>query len=407
MNEKLANALLMLLHLAGALVSLWLLRTHIGLVLGESDLTGNCSVLGLAAGGHGCEAVALSPFSNVWIFPLAGIALGYYLAQLVLLFWALMSPQTRYEPLYTSLNLTTLALLVTLCMAFLSFFVVKSFCIGCATLWGVNLLIWILTPYRLGIPFGKGITANFETLRPQAMQLDKARVRKAFIVAAVSVFVIAGGAAGVLASEKAKYSAGGMENAVMRFKNAPQMFLPAEALEGDRAKGAALADAKIIVVKFSDFQCPACKRAAQFFKPFFLRHKNEVRFVYRHYPLDGACNAYSQGPHYMACATATASICAAKQGKFYEFHDAVFDGQENLTPAFIRETVEKLGLDLDKFKLCQESQETKDELQRDITWGESISIRSTPTFIVNGRKIEGGFTPEQWEEIFNLVKQGK
>ena len=407
MSEKLANAILFLLHIAGACVALWLLRTHIGLALGESDLSASCTVLGVG-GGSGCEAIALSPFSTILFFPLAGIALGYYFAQIILLLWATLNSQTRFEPLYVSLNLATAALAVTVLMAAISLLIVHSFCLGCATLWLINALVWLITPFRIGISPAKALAANFETLSPRAMNLDRSRVRKAFLVASVFVIAVSGLAGGMISTEKAKYSAGGLESVKSRYDSAPQVFLPAEALEGDRTKGAPAASAKLVIVKFSDFQCPACKRAAQLFKPFYLRHKDEVRFVYRNYPLDGSCNPYApQGSHYMACATAIAGLCAAQQGKFQEFYALAFDGQDRLTPAYIKETAEKIGVDFAKFQECQASQETKDELQRDIAWGESISLHSTPTFMINGRKIEGGFAPEQWEELLKVVSQGK
>src|SRR3989338_3733211 len=179
MSEKLANAILFLLHIAGACVALWLLRTHIGLALGESDLSASCTVLGVG-GGSGCEAIALSPFSTILFFPLAGIALGYYFAQIILLLWATLNSQTRFEPLYVSLNLATAALAVTVLMAAISLLIVHSFCLGCATLWLINALAWLITPFRIGISPAKALAANFETLSPRAMNLDRSRVRKAF-----------------------------------------------------------------------------------------------------------------------------------------------------------------------------------------------------------------------------------
>ena len=403
MNEKISNRILLALHALGAAVSFSLFRTHLETALGESSLAGGCSVLGISAGGHGCETVALSAYSTIFIFPLAGIAAGYFIGQFLLLVWASRNPQTRFEPLYVSLNLASAAVVITLVMASISFFVVKSFCLGCSILWAVNLLVWLLMPQRIGIPFGKILSANLETFRPGEMKLFAGRVRSSLLFVVGAVFVLASVSAAILSSKKSQISPQGMPGVASRLGNAPQMFLPPEALEGNRAKGASVADAKLTIVKFADFQCPACKRAAQLFKPFFTRHKDKVRYVYRHFPLDGSCNPYAQnGPHYMACAASLASICAAKEGKFFEFHDMVFDGQESLSPALLAEIATKLGFDAEKFKACTQSQETKDELAKDINWAEMIALRSTPTFIVNGKKVEGGFSPEEWEEVLNL-----
>jgi protein-disulfide isomerase/uncharacterized membrane protein len=403
MSEKLVNRILLALHAFGAAVAVSLLQTHFETSLGESSLAGGCTLLGVSAGGHGCEAVALSAFSSIFIFPVAGIALGYFVGQFLLLIWASRNQQTRFEPLYASLNLATAAVIVTLVMMFLSFAVVKSFCIGCSVLWGINFLVWILMPARIGIPFSKIVSANLETLRPLEMKLLSGRTRTSILFVIGAAFVVAGASAAILASKKAQFRPEGAPGIASRFNNAQQVFLPSEVLEGDRAKGASMANAKLTVVKFADFQCPACKRSAQMFRPFFTRHQDKVRYVYRHFPLDGSCNPYSpNGSHHMACAAAIGTICAGKEGKFYEYHDLVFDGQEMLSPAMLNEIAAKIGLDIEKYKACTQSQEAKDELGKDMNWAEMISLRSTPTFIVNGKKIEGGFSPEEWEEVLKL-----
>jgi len=400
MSEKTAGRVLAILYLVGGALAIWLLQIHFRLALGTGTLAGSCSVLAIP-GGSGCEDVAASRFSQLGFMPLAGIALGYYIAQLFMRLWVQMNPQASREPLYVSHALATGAVLVSAVMAGLSLFVVKSFCLGCAGLWLVNLLAWPISAIATTGKLGGLISANFEIFRPGKNPLQADRLRTGLIVSGVAVLLVAAFAGLVQHNESNRLTGGAQANDVIqRWDAAPAAILPPEALAGDRAKGAEPEAAVMTVVKFSDFQCPACQRAAQLFKPFYLRNKDRVRFVYRHFPLDGSCNPYApNGGHFLACQTAKTSICAAKQGKFFPFHDFVMDNQALLSPAKLQEGIKSLGLDEAKLSNCLSSEEANTELSRDMSWADTVVLRSTPTFIVNGRRLEGGMTPDQWEAL--------
>lgn len=406
MSEKMAGRALVIIYGIGAAISLWLLQIHFRLALGAGSLSGSCSIFAIP-GGSGCEDVAVSAFSQIGFIPLAGIALGYYVSQLLMRLWIRMNPQTRYEPLHVSHNLASLAVIVTFFMAGISLFVVQSFCLGCAGLWLVNLIAWPLSAFSIEGKLGSIISANWETIRPKQMNLLRGRVKQGFLVAGFATLAI-GAAAGLLEKSESQRMSGDSANIVSRWDSAPAAFLPAEALAGERAKGASTETAVMTVVKFSDFQCPACQRAAQLFKPFYLRNKNKVRFVYRNFPLDGSCNPYTpNGGHYLACQIAVTSLCAAKQGKFYPFHDFIMDNQPQLSAAKIKEGVAALGLDSSALDACISSEATKEELTRDMNWADSVALRSTPTFIINGKRFEGGLTPDQWEELLEEFERRK
>ncbi len=101
----------------------------------------------------------------------------------------------------------------------------------------------------------------------------------------------------------------------------------------------------------------------------------------------------------MACDAAYASICAGKEKKFFEMHDLLFDDYRELTATYLKDAAKMIGLDEAKFEACLKDPETKKQVEKEVAWGQSIELRATPTFIVNGRKIEGGFTPMQWEHL--------
>ena len=399
---------ILILALAGFLISGWLLSTHIKFASGQALLTESCILSG--AQNQGCASVAVSGYSYLFgVVPLAAVALGYYFAMLLLIFWVMRNFQASYEPLYVALNMATLAVAVSVLMFYISKYKVQSFCLGCALLWCVNLAIWPLLVKHLGLRWGNALSANLETLRPKTLNLLRIRVVRWFSVsgATVLIFAIIGSVAGSMQGNATMY--GDKNRAITDFSNALTVFLPPEALGGNTSKGMKDSHAAPImeIVKFSDFQCPACKMAAQYLRPFLLKHPNKVRLTYRNFPLDGACNPFApNGGHRFACTAARAGICAAEQEKFYSLHDQLFDQQSELSTALVRELAIKAGLDMEKFDRCLASPSTEAQLQKEMSWGDMIQLQATPTLVINGRRLSGAIAPAQLEELLRFIESG-
>ena len=135
------------------------------------------------------------------------------------------------------------------------------------------------------------------------------------------------------------------------------------------------ADAKVTVVEFGDFQCPACGSVHPLLKEVKEKYKDSsVRFVFRHFPL-------SQHEH--AFLASEASIEAASQGKFWEYHDTLFENQINLTQADLENYAKQLSLDENTFKEALSSSKHEDAVQRDITDGNALGVSGTPTIFIN------------------------
>ena len=150
--------------------------------------------------------------------------------------------------------------------------------------------------------------------------------------------------------------------------------------------------------------------AAQLLKPFLLKHGNNVRLTFHNFPLDGSCNPYApHGAHQVACPFAKASLCASKQNKFWEFHDQVYDRQdEGLNLGMIDEIAGQVGIDKDAFQTCLKDPATEMQLQKDMQLGEVVALESTPTLIINGHKLAGARTPAELEELlYSIEKQTK
>jgi len=151
---------------------------------------------------------------------------------------------------------------------------------------------------------------------------------------------------------------------------------------------------KIILAEFSDFQCPFCAKAALTLDAFMAKHGDEVTLVYKHFPLVQI--------HSEAIPAAQASWAAYQQGKFWEYHDALFKEQNRLGEDFYLELAKSLNLDLQKFNL--DRTKAPQEIIKDVEIGKNLDINGTPFFIMNGQTFSGALNLEDLEEILQQVK---
>jgi protein-disulfide isomerase len=149
------------------------------------------------------------------------------------------------------------------------------------------------------------------------------------------------------------------------------------------------ADAPVTIVEFSDFQCPACGQA---FKDLhdLLRRRTDVRLVFRHFPLDSACNeGMSRTVHADACLAAAAAECAQRQSRFWEYHDRLFENQHTLDRDSLFRYAREVGLDIPTFRACLDDPATSSRVSDDVRAGIAAGIESTPTLFINGRRVSG------------------
>ncbi len=151
------------------------------------------------------------------------------------------------------------------------------------------------------------------------------------------------------------------------------------------------ADAPVTIVEFSDYQCPYCKRAETVVRAILERFPDDVRYVYRHFPLDSI--------HPEARGASEAAVCAEEQGRFWEYHDMLFEE----APAFASENLvayaEKVGLDMDAFEKCLEEDRIKERVQQDLVAGRQAGVSGTPAFFVNGISLAGNRPLDDFVEV--------
>lgn len=135
-------------------------------------------------------------------------------------------------------------------------------------------------------------------------------------------------------------------------------------------------DAPIVIVDYTDFQCPYCARLLPTFNALLKRYPNKIKIVYKNYPLK---------MHKFARKAAAAAMAAHEKGKFWEFHDELFAHYHNMNDAVIKKIQKKLNLNTPEFETLMNSPKIKRKIQQDILQGQSIGVTSTPTVFVNGR----------------------
>ncbi len=157
-------------------------------------------------------------------------------------------------------------------------------------------------------------------------------------------------------------------------------------------------DAPITIIEFSDFQCPFCARAAPTVKQILKEYDGKVRFVYRDFPLSFHQNAQK---------SAEAAECADEQGKFWEYHDKLFENQNALEISNLKQYAKDLGLDSSKFDSCLDSGKYTKEVEKDTEDGQKYGVTGTPAFFINGKLVSGAQPFKNFATIIDSELKGK
>jgi len=141
------------------------------------------------------------------------------------------------------------------------------------------------------------------------------------------------------------------------------------------------ANAEVLIVEYSDFQCPFCERVTPTVQQILSTYGDQVKLVYKHFPLESL--------HPNAVKAAEASECAADQGKFWEMHDAMFADQNKLSTTDLKATAAGLGMDSTAFNACLDGGSKLAIVSADATEGSNYGVSGTPTFFINGQMVVG------------------
>jgi len=276
--------------------------------------------------------------------------------------------------------ISTVGLAFILYLGWASYVQLKTFCMLCAATYVSVIAIFIVS--------GGATTFPMTTL-PRRVPRD-VRALASSPIALVLALLFVGGAGTAIASFKGEPA-----------RQAPAPLTPLTDQErADTVKWWDLQPkidppipmdgAKVAVVIFSDFQCPHCRAAHEAYKSLIAKYASnpQVHFVLKHFPLEGECNPYApNGGHSAACEAAAAVVEARPAGKSEKMTDWLFDNQDSLTPSGVRVAAHDIGGVAD---FNGGYAEALKEVKAEAELGGRIGVGSTPTIVLNNRKLPAG-----------------
>jgi len=157
-------------------------------------------------------------------------------------------------------------------------------------------------------------------------------------------------------------------------------------------------DAPVVLIEYTDFQCPFCGRVQPTLTQIMDRYGKSVRHVFKQLPLP---------MHPQARLGAEASLCAGAQGKFWEMHDWLFANKDKIARDTLITQATALGMDADKFTVCVDTNAFGARIDEDMTEARSFGITGTPGFLVNGIAIRGAMPFEEFVRVIDGELQRK
>lgn len=159
--------------------------------------------------------------------------------------------------------------------------------------------------------------------------------------------------------------------------------LPVESVSLEGAPRQGVAGARVLILEFSDFQCPFCRKFAQETLPALTKEfidTGRVALAFRHFPIESI--------HPTARAAAVAATCAAQQGKFWEFHDAVMAPPAGLDLAAVKQAEKSAGLEPKALEDCA-TERAQSAVDADLASARKLGLRATPTFLIGRLDAQG------------------
>jgi uncharacterized membrane protein/predicted DsbA family dithiol-disulfide isomerase len=344
-----------------------------------------------------CGQAYLSRYGSIAGVPVAIGGLAFFLLVLMLVWGSAgRSRIADSAPAYI-FAASTVALAVVLYLAYASFFILKAVCPLRVATYVAVVGIFVISGGASSLPM---------TSLPKRASRDL-RVLVTTPVALIIALVFLGGATSAVAlfpreesrSVRAQQATPITDQQRSEFEKwwemQPRVQVPYTA-EG----------AKVVVVKFNDYQCPPCKQTYEAYEPILSKYEARgVKYIMRHFPLNPQCNAAVKAMvHTAACDAAAAAVMAKPKGTYDKLTAWFFANQETLSPATVRDAARSVG-EITDFDAQYEK--AIQEVKTDASTGAVLGVTSTPTFFVNGRMLKGGLPAQYFEEAIELeLKHG-
>lgn len=321
--------------------------------------------------GGGCDAVRASAYSHLGGLPVPifGVLMYGFLVLLLFLFPLLPTPGARLVQ-YGVLLVSGVAFLFSVYLTGIEAFVLHSWCVWC-----VLSALLVTAIFLLSIADRRRPATPLEPAQAlSAVQRNFALILFAFVLG-VPAFI-------TLTSHGSIPPPKPLSNQAVK----TYLIRPDTHFYGDP-------NAKVTIVEFGDFKCPACRQAEETAKKIRENFGDRVRFAFRQYPL---VNVHAESEK-----AAEAAECAGQQGKFWQAVDMLYDHQEDLSLPAINRYAGEMGLDSQKFVACLQKGEMAARVNQDLTDGRALGVHATPTFFLDGQSMVG---PVPYASFAQLVE---
>ena len=400
--------LIIALTLAGMGVSLYLTRLHYALMIPGQSVESICNINAVV----NCVSVNASAYAEIKGIPVAGLGFVYYTIAFVFTLWGAWICRIHFKksgaidtpppcnPIFFFLFFFSIpALLMTAYMIYASFQLL-AVCLFCIAMYVINVLLFVLFPKAANVPWrGMGpfleayflapghfvkmsmitlllllvgvgvladITHTYQTRRDQAVAWQKRRA---------------------MGGQDPRHTPESIRDILAIFDKQPVASIE---IPDDRPRWGGKA-APLQVVEFIDFQCPACKQAAELIPEFLNTHyANQFSLVQLNFPLDQSCNPnIKRKMHPFACDAAKIGVCVDQNtDAFWEYSEAVFANQGKITPGQLRDWAKEAGISEEALNQCLVSGEADDRISGDIAIGLKVPVDGTPAVLLNGRNLQ-------------------
>jgi uncharacterized membrane protein/protein-disulfide isomerase len=336
-----------------------------------------------------CTEVYQSRFGTVWGIPVSIFGgIWFVCAALLSVAGLLARPQVRESIAGYLFALSTGALAAALYLLYASIFILKAYCPMCLLTDAAIVGLFIVSGAATSVPM---------TTLPGRLMRDLRVLVSNPLAIAVTVLFLAG-AATTLAffPREGSTEAGAAPAATADQRNELEQFMATAA----RIPLVIPRDgAKVLIVKFNDFQCPACGHSYLSYKPILAKYEMQdpgaVRMVLRDYPLNPNCNSNSNMLHPAACHAAVAVRLAREHNRGPEMEDWLYTHQMDMTIDSVKQAARDVGQVPD---FDAKYEKTLELVKADVALGTQLDIRSTPTFFINGVKVEGEWATQYFDE---------
>jgi uncharacterized membrane protein/protein-disulfide isomerase len=399
--SPLARRLVWIFALVGLAASLSSLYVHYQL-LANPSYTSFCDVNATVS----CTQAYLSRYGSFMGVPVALFGAIFFGFVVVCAGVELFGPAVIKEsfPAYLFL-ISTIGLAIVLYLGYAAFFVLEAICMLCLITYAAVIGLFIVSGIATSLPMTTLPRRFFGDLRALVARPVALLVLVLFLIGAASAVAFfpkegARGATGQQAQAGQAPSADVQSEFERWWLGLPRTTVPVP------ADGAA-----VLIVKFSDYQCPSCGQSFLSDRPIISKYQGQfpgaVKMVAKNYPLQPECNPNVPRPvHLAACDAAVAVQLAKQHGKDGALEEYFYTHQAMLTPMSVREYASSIGgvQDFDA-----QYQRALQQVRSDVGLGKLLGVRVTPTFFINGVKVDGGLAPQTMDMAiaYELKKAGK